>query len=198
MSLTVPMNTNSTIPAIFLLFPSISSHFQSALRSVIFVAISALLLSQAEAQSPEIFNASGTFTVPTGVLSVTVEAWGAGGGGGGGSNAAAGGGGGGAYTVKTFGVTAAQVYTVTVGGGGSAGTDAAAGTAGTDSTINLQTGPGPILVKAAGGANGTASGGLGGLVSDCIPATAGIARSGGSGATQWWLSESGHHRQPEE
>jgi hypothetical protein len=142
-----------------------------------------LLLSQAAAQSPVTFDTSGTFTVPDGVLNITVEAWGAGGGGGGGGIAAAGGGGGGAYTVKTFGVTAAQVYTVTVGGGGSAGTNAAAGTAGTDSTINLQTGPGPILVKAAGGANGTASGGLGGLFSDCIPATAGIARSGGSGAT---------------
>jgi hypothetical protein len=142
-----------------------------------------LFLSQAAAQSPVIFDTSGTFPVPAGVLNITVEAWGAGGGGGGGGNpvAGGGGGGGGAYTVKTFSVSAAQVYTVTVGGGGTAGTSAAAGTSGGDSTINLQTGPGPILVKAVGGANGTASGGAGGLFTNCIPATAGIARSGGTG-----------------
>lgn len=77
MSLPVPMNTNPKISAAPLLRPSVSSHFLSALRSVFFLAITALLLSQAAAQSPEIFNTSGTFTVPANVLSITVEAWGA-------------------------------------------------------------------------------------------------------------------------
>jgi uncharacterized repeat protein (TIGR02543 family) len=50
---------------------------------------------------------SGTFTVPAGVTSITVEGWGAGGAGGGSTShdAKAGGGGGGAYAKKTFSVT---------------------------------------------------------------------------------------------
>ena len=102
MSLPVPMNTTPKISARPLLRPSVSSYFLSALRSVFFLAITALPLSQAAAQSPEIFNTSSTFTVPNNVLNITVEAWGAGGGGGGGSSSAAGGGGGGADLPPEF------------------------------------------------------------------------------------------------
>ena len=73
------------------------------------------------------FTANGTFTVPAGVTTVTVEAWGAGGGGGGTTGGfvsanSAGGGGGGAYA-KTTNLTVVPLttYTVTVGTPGSGG-----------------------------------------------------------------------------
>ena len=49
-------------------------------------------------QTTQIFNSSGSFTVPAGVFSLKVDAWGAGGAGGILTNGAKGGGGGGAYT----------------------------------------------------------------------------------------------------
>ncbi|NUY81810.1 choice-of-anchor D domain-containing protein [Flavobacterium sp. MAH-1] len=72
----------------------------------------------------EIFTTSGTFTVPEGVTSITVEAWG---GGGCGStisdNLAGGGGGGGAYARKVVAVTPLATYTVTVGQGSISGSE---------------------------------------------------------------------------
>lgn len=69
---------------------------------------------------------TATFTVPAGVTSVTVEAWGGGGRGGSaniaGSNQAGGGGGGGAYSRKIITVTPLTGYSVVVGGGGTSGT----------------------------------------------------------------------------
>jgi hypothetical protein len=67
------------------------------------------------------FNTSGSFSVPNGVTSVTVDAWGAGAGG---SNAAgtAGGGGAGAYTKGTItGLTGGNSVTIAVGTGGAIG-----------------------------------------------------------------------------
>ncbi|MBN2487337.1 MAG: hypothetical protein JXB34_15285 [Bacteroidales bacterium] len=67
----------------------------------------------------EEFNANGTFTVPAGVTSITVECWGGGGAGGGtNSNNARGGGGGagGAYARSVLSVVPGTSYTVTVGG----------------------------------------------------------------------------------
>ncbi len=74
----------------------------------------------------DVINASGTWTCPAGVTSVTLEMCGGGGGGGGGASTAtvcSGGGGGGASTlvVKTVSVTPATVYTTTVGVGGAGG-----------------------------------------------------------------------------
>ncbi|WP_264565880.1 T9SS sorting signal type C domain-containing protein [Flavobacterium sp. N3904] len=71
------------------------------------------------------FPASGTFSAPAGVASVTAECWGAGGGGGGANFfAAAGGGGGGAYAKKlAIPLVLGTSYTVTVGLGGSGGTN---------------------------------------------------------------------------
>jgi hypothetical protein len=64
------------------------------------------------------FTTNGTFTVPAGITSITVEAWG---GGGKGSslttNVGGGGGGGGAYAKKVIATTPGTVYTVTVGAG---------------------------------------------------------------------------------
>jgi hypothetical protein len=67
-------------------------------------------------------TAANTFTVPAGVNSITIEAWGAGGRGGSaiqnGVSNAGGGGGGGAYSKKTIPVTSGATYNLIVGSGG--------------------------------------------------------------------------------
>ena len=74
------------------------------------------------------FTSSGTFTVPAGISSVVVEAWGGGGGGGGGVDCpdcgcdmSGGGGGGGGYAKGSYSVAAGTNYTVIVGAGGNGG-----------------------------------------------------------------------------
>ncbi|MFH1121328.1 MAG: choice-of-anchor J domain-containing protein [Bacteroidota bacterium] len=69
-------------------------------------------------QGSQTFTATGSFTVPANVTSITVECWGGGGAGGGatGNPAAGGGGAGGSYVKSTLTVTPGTVYTVTVGG----------------------------------------------------------------------------------
>ena len=112
---------------------------------MLFLACIAGIVSYTAAQT-QTFTTSDVFTVPAGVTSVTVEAWGAGGGGS--SRAgAAGGGGGGAYTKGTFSsLTAGSTIAVTVGTGGAAGAPTVA--------------PGNVS-KAVSGANTiTANGGL--------------------------------------
>lgn len=124
-------------------------------------------------------NGTTTFTVPQGVYSLTLEAWG-GGGGGSYSNsagAAGGGGGGGAYAKSIVSVTPGQTLTLTVGtgGAGSSGTNS-----GNPSSVSLS---GTELVKAAGGsgaANGSTNGGAGGQASACFSNIA-VAYSGGKG-----------------
>ncbi len=73
--------------------------------------------------SPQTFNSNGTFIIPAGVASITIEAWGGGGGGGGSSsnNNGGSGGGGGGYTSRTFAVTPGQSIPYTVGTGGAGG-----------------------------------------------------------------------------
>jgi hypothetical protein len=72
-------------------------------------------------QTNQPFTTSGSFTVPAGVTSITIEAWGAGGKGGSkagnGSGNQYGGGGGGAYSKKVLTVTPGLSYSVTVGSG---------------------------------------------------------------------------------
>ncbi|MCU0832917.1 MAG: hypothetical protein MUC77_00575 [Chromatiaceae bacterium] len=144
----------------------------------------------AHAQVTDTFDTPGTttWTVPTGVTSITVEAWGGGGGGGGraGSSgtATARGGGGGAYARGVLTVTPGSTYTLTVGAGGAGGAAGAnAGSAGGNSTFGV----GP-LVRAAGGSGGSAAtsgaGGLGGTLADSIGDLrfrGGNANSGGGG-----------------
>lgn len=116
------------------------------------------------------FNSSGTFTVPAGVTSITVQAFGGGGGGGtfGGRNRA--GGGGGAYASSIISVTPGTSYPVTVGPGGGPGVN------GGNSSFNTN------LVVAAGGSSNTMSlvGGAGGTVA----VSSGNTRyAGGAGGT---------------
>jgi len=96
------------------------------------------------------FLASGTWTAPAGVTSVTVEAWGGGGAGGGATTNTGpfkgGGGAGGQYSKKVLAVTPLAVYAIVVGTGGTGSTGS--GTAGGDSTF------GGAQVVAKGGAGG--------------------------------------------
>ncbi len=96
------------------------------------------------------FTAPGshTWTVPAGVTTITVEAWGGGGAGGGVTGYAAGGGGGagGQYAKKVVAVSAGDTYTVVVGAGGNGNTGN--GADGEDSIF------GASVVVAKGGAGG--------------------------------------------
>lgn len=126
---------------------------------------------------------SGTYAVPAGVSSITIECWGGGGGGGGakysGLDPCGGGGGGGAYSITTVAVTPGQNIVVSLGGGGLAGTNAGGngGVGGTSSVTYL----GPTVASAAGGNGGTGStggakaGGAGGSTGT------GTVRTGGTG-----------------
>lgn len=77
----------------------------------------------------QVFNSSGTFTVPTGITKIMVELWGGGGGGGGGgssdttitSGGKGGGGGGGGYVKDILTVSPGASITVTIGNGGNGG-----------------------------------------------------------------------------
>lgn len=139
------------------------------------------------------FSSAGNFTwtPPTGVTSITVEAWGAGGGGGGvGVTAAnaAGGGGGGSYAKQTsFNVQQGVSYNVVVGAGGAGGaaTGGNGGTGGSTSfnsnTVLAVGGLGGIgvttLTNALGGAGGSKLDNIG---SDVYSGGAGGASSGGT------------------
>lgn len=119
-----------------------------------------------------------TFTVPFGVTSITIEAWGAGGGGGGANtNATRGGGGGGAYSRNTLTTTSGTVYSLVVGQGG-IGTSNPGGAGGSTSFYLGAT----TYALAAGGSGGNSTtGGAGGLASASLPATGGARFSGGNG-----------------
>ncbi len=115
----------------------------------------------------QIFNASGTYIVPTGYSAVVIiEAWGGGGGGGATGNGGKGGGGGGAYA--TFSTTLpAGSYAVTVGSGGAGGVN------GGNSSLTA------ICVAGGGGASAGTTAGAGGVVITGTGFTGGI----GAGTT---------------
>lgn len=118
----------------------------------------------------QIFNTSGTFTVPAGVTSITVECWGGGGGGGGQNDGrdGGGGGGGGAYSKKlAISVVPGNSYTVVVGTGGSGIAGSKGGDGGDSYFIDTNT----VLAK----------GGIGGLPSPGIPPAGGLGGASGSG-----------------
>lgn len=108
------------------------------------------------------FNSTGSFVVPAGVTSITVQVWGAGGGG---DNSTNYGGGGGAFAQSTFPVTSGNIYAITVGLGAGSGT----GGDGGDSSFGS-------VVVAKGGKGGSI--GNGGLASQ---STGDIKFNGGNG-----------------
>ncbi|MCF8357347.1 MAG: IPT/TIG domain-containing protein [Prolixibacteraceae bacterium] len=135
-----------------------------------------LLLSVAEAQAQsgsQTFTSSGTFTVPSGITKITVQAWGGGGRGGSATrnNSENGGGGGGAYASSIIDVTPGSTYTVTVGGGSNSTSPGGDSWFGTTSTLLAKGG------NSAG--NDDSNGATGGAASSCIGS---ICLSGGNGA----------------
>ncbi|HEY4799367.1 MAG TPA: hypothetical protein VII99_09860, partial [Bacteroidia bacterium] len=76
------------------------------------------------AQGPAVFSFTGgvqTFTVPCGVTSIHVKAWGGGGSGGGTDSYVGAAGGGGGFVQSDIAVTPGQVLSVIVGGGAGPG-----------------------------------------------------------------------------
>ena len=150
------------------------------------------------------YTTAGThsWTAPSGVTSVTAQAWGAGAAGGGGSGGGAGGGGGGGeYASASVAVTAGNSYTATVGAGGTVPASGTGGSGGSSSftgdTAGVTAHGGAGGTATAGGAGGTGStsavhfdGGSGGGPGGSSPeggggggSSAGTAAAGGSGGT---------------
>ncbi len=130
---------------------------------ILFLFIFSFSFPTLMAQCPDsaVFSYTGSttiFTVPCGVSSITIKAWGAGGGGGGTDGNIGGVGGGGAFASSSFSVSPGQQFTIQVGGGGGVGGGCVTGTE-----------PGP-------GGYGYGSGGAGGTAG-----TSGCSGSGGGG-----------------
>lgn len=135
----------------------------------------------------DVFTASGTWTAPAGVTSVTADVWAGGGGGGQGSGggAGAGGGGGGAFSEQTnVTVIPGNVYNLTVGQGGIGQPFAGPVGNGADSMFLSSS-----TVLAKGGSGGSSgSGSSGGLASGGIGTT---KHSGGNGGSDGSVNGSG-------
>ena len=143
------------------------------------------------------FTVSGTFTVPCGVTSITVQCWGGGGGGAGdgtdNASSSGFGGGGGGYVTNILSVTAGSTITYTVGTGGVAGAlnggnggntifssiTANGGTGGTTTAVGTGgSGSGGTVTN---GSNGASPSGLNGGNGGNGGNSAGSLGSGGSG-----------------
>jgi hypothetical protein len=156
--------------------------------STVIVSVSGL--GQVQTQT---FTSSGTFTVPAGVTSLTVECWGAGGAGGGSNsnNRGGSGGGGGGYTTALLTVTPGQSIPFVVGDGGT-GVVGGTGNSGTTTsflTLIANGGAGGEFNRGAAGSGGTASGGTtnitgsNGIVGTSLGGDGGNGANGGAGGT---------------
>lgn len=140
----------------------LNTYFRKSLRGLSCGVLSLFSVVSVSAQTTtDTYTTAGshTWTVPQGVTSVTIEAWGAGGGGGGTlshilpySNPRAGGGGGGAYSQTLFNVSPGDVFTIEVGTGGTGGAGDNDGSAGSMSSIEVS---GAIIISAEGGQGGS-------------------------------------------
>ncbi|MDB9960841.1 fibronectin type III domain-containing protein [Oceanihabitans sp.] len=163
-----------------------------ALKSFALFLLLSLFSLNGFGQTTETFNAPGaaTFTVPAGVTSITVDAWGAGGAGGGSSTGGLGGsgGGGGAYALNTYAVTPGQVINYTIGAGG-IGVRGNGGNGGNTTIfgINARGGTGGQANQGAAGTGGNATGGTTnatgqpGVVGTTIGGDGGDGAAGGAG-----------------
>lgn len=122
----------------------------------VFTAVSAFAQMVTDTYTTE---GNHTWTVPAGITSITVEAWGAGGGGGGTlsqllpySNPRAGGGGGGAYSQVQLTVAPGDVINLQVGFAGIGGNSNNDGTAGGASSADIL---GSTVISADGGQGGS-------------------------------------------
>lgn len=142
-------------------------------NALFLVLLSCFYVGITQAQmATQSFSDAGTFsfTVPPGVTSLTVQAWGGGGGARGDGSSERGGGGGGAFAQSDLAVSPGQIFTVVVGAGGVATSNP--GQSGQNSVF------GNNLVKAAGGIGGTDDGGAGGTIAASIGT---IRFAGGAG-----------------
>lgn len=137
--------------------------------------------------SPWTVPSSGTYTIPAGVTSLTIECRG-GGGGGGGARASggesnyvsSGGGGGGAYSLTVVDVTPGQPIVVAVGNGGGAGSNS--GGNGGNGGVSSVTYNSVVAAEAAGGAGGLGGGSTGNKPGGAGGSTGtGTVASGGNG-----------------
>lgn len=150
----------------------------------------------------ETFNSSGTFTVPAGITSITVEGYGGGGAGGGSTNAGffiifpfvrtGGGGGGGGYASSELSVTPGQNITVNVGTGGSGNAGGSGGNGGASFLSGFE---GNFFAAGGNGGTGNTSGGsppggAGGTGNVGTISTA-AGSTGGAGSTPLFLGTSG-------
>lgn len=136
-----------------LLSKNLKGIFLTTLRTTALLLLVSAIGEEASGQVTQTFTATGSWTAPAGVTSVTVKCWGGGGGGGGTAvNSSAGGGGaGGAYASSTLTVIPNTTYTITVGGAGTAGSNSG-GTGGTGGSSWFGS---ASTILAAGGAGGT-------------------------------------------
>lgn len=126
------------------------------------------------------FTTSGSWTVPDGVTSITVEAWGGGGGGGGTTvSGNGGGGGGGAYAKSVLTVIVGTAYSFTVGSGGAGGTGNGVSGAATNFNAGQVFAPGGT----GGGAAPNGSSGSGGNAASGAGDTRASGGAGGAGGT---------------
>lgn len=127
-------------------------------------------------QTTKIYTAtgSGSFTIPTGVTSITIEAWGGGGKGGARtSNGPAGGGAGGAYSKHTMTVTSGTTYSLNVGvGSSSTATTTTSDSWFSSTSTMIAKGGASVTNDNNNGASGTATGSIGNV----------LVRAGGNGA----------------
>ena len=146
--------------------------------------------SVASPAGSQVFNSTGTWTVPAGVTVATFEVWG--GGGGGASNHGGGGGGGGYSKVANVSVTPNTTYTVNVGGGGNYGFPttncpvyhlATLGSSGGASSVVLSS---TVMVSAGGGGGGNSS--CSDTIDPGLGGTGGVGSSvaGASGTSVSW------------
>ncbi len=154
------------------------------------------------AQVTTTFTASGTFTVPTGVCNIIVEAWGAGGAGGSAVGtgtptsyrALGGGGGGGGYSKATISVTpgASISYTVAPSTGANSGTTPLNGGTSTFGSVSAPGGIGGSCENSATAPAGhkSGTGGAGG-VGTTTNGGSGGTRTGYAGATTGWTPGGG-------
>ncbi len=158
-----------------------SSYRRLLLTLQVFVFLS--LVTKGQSQT-ETFTGNGTFIVPAGVTSITVECWGAGGGGSRITNnqgRRGGGGGGGAYAMSVLTVTPGTSYSVFVGTGGGSNTDGG----------NTYFGSNLVLAEGGkGGSNNSTTGAAGGAASNSI---GNVVYSGGNGANggSYWSGGGG-------
>lgn len=161
------------------------------MKKNIFWALCIILAGSVYASNTTNYTSSSTYTVPSDVGFILIEAWGAGGGGGGTSNNNAGGGGGaggGSYSATYTTVTPGENLTITVGSGGAGGIAndiTAPGGTGGNSSVNSST---TIFVLATGGTGGNpqgfgggGGGGGGGAGGMSTSNTGSVRFSGGNG-----------------